>query len=647
MTLTRRMALFIASLLLLALGGALVIHTLAAKDVLQQQQDLRNRDSAASLALALTQQKGDLSAMTAVAPAQFDLGHYRHIALTNAQGQALINLESATVAPNTPGWFGALLPMDAAPGRAVVSSGWHELGTLTVAAHTSWSQEALWSASLHSASLLAVLAVLAALLTAFMLRAWQRPLQATVLQAQALARGQFIESPLPRLPELQELTNSMNTTVRRLRETFAGQAEQVAYLQRQAQLDSLTLLPMRQQLVEHLDRRLNQQDALGLLLVRVTPLEHINETHGRNAADNVLRQVGAVLARFSNAEPDSFAARLNGPDLALLLPLPSMAAITAPTLLRALTEAVAPLNVDAQVSVAASMALPNETADATLTNALSGLQTATANNGLYVDKPTPLGQTSVDTAATQAQIAAALNEHRAQIGHYPVLDSVGQLIHLECPLRLQLILGGPYLSASKWLPSARRSGLSPMVDLAAIRLALAGCAQDNKPRAVNVELSSLTDSGFVEEVGQSLAAQPQAAALLWVEWVETERCSDWNAAVRATRQWRSLGVRLGVEHAGGAPEQLAALRDLGLDYVKVDARHLRGVAGDARVRAYARSLSGLIRLLGLKVLAEGVDNNEDLEALWRMGFDGATGRALRLPSASEPTASPATNAVST
>ena len=88
-------------------------------------------------------------------------------------------------------------------------------------------------------------------------------------------------------------------------------------------------------------------------------------------------------------------------------------------------------------------------------------------------------------------------------------------------------------------------------------------------------LASLASPGFVDEVSTQLAAHPQAAGRLWVEWVETSSRGDWHAAGEATQHWRRYGVHIGVEHAGGAPEQLARLRDLGLDYVKVDARHLR------------------------------------------------------------------------
>jgi EAL domain-containing protein (putative c-di-GMP-specific phosphodiesterase class I)/GGDEF domain-containing protein len=632
MTLTQRMALFIAFILSLALGGALVIHTLAARDALLQQQDVRNRDAAASLALALSQHGADVVAMKTIAAAQFDLGHYRQIRLVAPDGQVLWNLQAGaaqTAGPaRAPAWFVRWLPVVAADGEALVSAGWRELGTLSVAAHTSWAQDSLWRASQRTAALLAGLALCAAALTAWMLRAWQRPLQDTVEQAQALARGQFVEAPLPRLPELQSLTRSMNTTVLRLRENFAGQAEQVAYLQRQAQLEPLTGLCLRAQFMETMNRRLAHQDGVGLVLVRVGPLERINALYGREAADSVLRQAGQVLARLADAEPDSLAARLSGSDMAWLLPLPGIANELAPGLLHALRDALLPLGLGVQVAVSVSGNVSVVDAETALSMAMPGLAQAAQGDGLHLGFASHAGAAFTDLAAWTAQIGSALDERRASIAEFPVLDPQGRLLHLECPLRLQLDPDGEYQSAAKWLPLARRCGLSARVDLRALQLALAAAQADARPRAVNVELASLTEPGFVAEVANLLAAHADAANLLWVEWVQSGARGDWVGAEQASHSWRQWGVRIGVEHAGAEPQHLAQLRDQGLDYVKVDAGHLRGAAADARVRAYAQSLSGLIRLLGLKVLAEGVENNDDLQVLWSLGFDGATGKAL-------------------
>ena len=655
MTLTQRMALFIAFIITLALGGALVIHTLAARDVLAQQQDMRNRDAAATLALALSHQGADVPAMKAVATAQFDLGHYRQIALRGADGKSLFTLQRQAPAPRTPAWFAALLPMNAADGEALVSAGWREIGTVSVAAHTAWAQESLWQASTRSAALLATLALLAAVLTAWMLRAWQRPLQGTVAQAQALARGQFVEAPVPKLPELQSLTRSMNTTVQRLRENFAGQAEQVAYLQRQAQLDDVTGLARRAQFVAALNRQLGppgsrgatappglgattpagpgpaRQDGLGLVLVRVGPLDRINMLHGREHADSVLRHAGQVLARAADAEPGRLAARLAGPDLALLLPLPATAIDAARALQQELLAVLLPLALGVEVHIVVSAGLPALDGEGALAQTLPGLGLALQSHGLHIIPGSLVQDQGAGLEAWASRIRDALQLQRAQLGEFPVLDAQGRLLHLECPLRLQLDKNGPYQSAAQWLPLARRSGLSPQVDQAALQLALTAIASDQRPRAINIELGSLATPGFIDHVTQALAAQPQAASRLWVEWVQSGQQSDWAAAEQASQAWRKLGVHTGVEHAGAAPQHLARLRDQGLDYVKVDAGHLRGAANLAPVRAYAQSLAGLIRLLGLKVLAEGVDSVDDLHTLWQLGFDGATGQALAGP----------------
>lgn len=618
-------------MLLLALGGALAIHIWSSRQTLQQQQDMRNRDAAAALALALSQQKGDAGAMRAVAAAQFDLGHYRRIELSRPAGQDGLRLEQKEPPARAPAWFVAMLPLKVAPGTALVSSGWTEVGTLQVEAHTGWAQESLWRASASTAGLLAGLAALAAALATALLRAWQRPLQATVAQAQALEQGRFVQADLPGLPELRQLTGAMNATVRRLREMFAHQAEQVAYLQRRAQLDPLTGLPLRQHCQQAMDRRLAQRDGLGLslILLRVAQLDQINQRHGHEATDAVLRSSAGVLLRQWHAEPDTLAGRLSGSDFVLCLPVPGMATEMAPGLWRALREAVDAVVPDVKLQMAALEAQTGPNAESLLAQANLALLRAEAGHGLQIEPLRPGATAVADLGAWQAQIGNALAEDRVQLGEFEVQDAQGQLIHLECPLRLQLDPHGAFLPAARWLAMARRCGLTPQVDQAAIRLALAACAADGRARAVNLALASLSAPGMVASVAAQLQGAPKAARLLAIEWVDGGGRGDWQAAEHAISVWQGLGVRMGVEHAGGAPEQLARLRDLGVQYVKVDGGHLRGAADDPAVGAYARSLVGLIQLLGLQALAEGIDRADDLAALWQLGFDGATGSALR------------------
>jgi EAL domain-containing protein (putative c-di-GMP-specific phosphodiesterase class I) len=234
--------------------------------------------------------------------------------------------------------------------------------------------------------------------------------------------------------------------------------------------------------------------------------------------------------------------------------------------------------------------------------------------------------------AWREQIADALEQGRVQIAAYPVIDPRGALIHLECPLRVQLEPGGEFQVARRWLALAARSRLLPAVDLTALDLALRAIAADGRPRCIHVTPASLASAEFAAAMQARLQARPEAAARLSIEWTEATHArnpaADQQALRAAAAGWRQLGVTIGVEHAGASPKSLHVLKDLGVHYVKVDAQHLRGLAGDEAVRGYAQSLLALIHGLGLKAIAEGIDEPRDLAAVWAIGYDGATGAAV-------------------
>ncbi len=641
MTMTSRIALLIAAVLLPALLGSLWLQTLAARDALQSELATRNQDAATSLALALSQQRGDMAALQTVAAAQFDLGHYRRLALQGPQGEDLFNRELAARQPAVPGWFVNALPIAAPAGRAAVSDGWRELGTLVVESQPGWVHTALWGAALRTAGFLAVLAVLALGATAWLLRGWRRPLQATVLQARAIEQGRFDTAVEPSQPELRELTRSMNAMVRRLKEVFSAQADQVALLQRQAQTDAVTGLLQRRHFVSRLADRLADPAAPGsaLLLVRVMRLDVVNERLGFEATDRLLAASAEVLLAYAHRVPGAAAGRLNGSDFGLLLPAAGVAQETAVSLAGALNASPLARAGSARYAVGGVDGLRGQASGAALAAADAALAEAEVTDAPVVEQADRRALDSAGARAWRSQIAEALEQGRTRLAEFPVIDASGQLIHLECPLRVQF--GPPptgfgsledaeaaYRPARDWLALAQRSRLMPRVDLAALDLVLDAITRDGVPRGVHVSQASLDEPGFIEIVAQRLAQSPAAARSLSIEWVESTQPAALHALREAATTWRALGVRLGVEHAGASPQALTQWHATRIDYVKIDARHLQGVASDDAVRGYAASLVALVHGLGLKALAEGITEEDDLAALWALGFDGATGTAV-------------------
>jgi len=427
----------------------------------------------------------------------------------------------------------------------------------------------------------------------------------------------------------------------KLRAAFDMQAGQVAAMQRQAQMDAVSGLPLRRIFVGQLQERLAEPGGPGatLLLVRVLQLDVINQRQGHDATDRLLGAVADVLMTYVDRVPGSFAGRLNGSDFALCLPVTGVALETAASLRSALAAAPAVRADGAQVVVGGVDGVHDSSAgdalaaaDAALARAEEAAATAGSDDSAGVVDLHGRGVPPLGARAWREQIASALNEERAQLAEYPVVDAHGKLLMLECPLRVQLVPGGDFEAAEHWLALARRSRLMPEVDLAALRLALRAVARDQRPRAVHVAAASMSSAAFVLAVDGLLAAAPAAARQMAVETVVNAAPSSGGAALAALAAaaavWRRRGLRIGVIHAGGSPQDLPALQGLGVDYVMVKAGHLRGVAADPAVRGYAQGLLALIRGLGLQVLAAGVDEDADLRALWTLGFDGVTGPVL-------------------
>jgi EAL domain-containing protein (putative c-di-GMP-specific phosphodiesterase class I)/GGDEF domain-containing protein len=626
----------LSSLAALMMLSTLLVVGPAACQALQSQRARTNGAEAAVLAAALAGAStgpssaaldADLSARLA---AVFDQTDALWVVLYPADGSSALIRRHAPTPTRSPAWFVRLLPIEARAGQARIGVGRRDLGRLEFQAQSADAQDALWDLCLSTAAwLLVSVAAAAGVLTSGWL-AWQRALRPLQAQTLALEQGRLIEIVPPEPATLQAMAGSLNKAVQRWRDVFAAQARQVALLQRQAQLDTVTGLPLRAGFISQLQQRLSGQGGPGaaVLLLHLPQLDLLNERQGREAIDRALAAVADPLLTYVERVNGAFAGRLNGSDFALCLPVSGVAHETAESLATALAAAPALRNAGATVLIAGVDGLLNTQVGVALAAADAALARTQADGQMVIDTLGELAAAAAGARAWREQIDAAVSEGRVQLAEFGVFDRHGALIHLECPLRVQLDPGGPYEPARRWLALARRSRLLPQVDLAAIDLALRACADDGQSRAVNAASASLATPDFIEQVTQRLAQSPLASALLAIECVQGPKPADTAALAEAAAAWRPFGVQLGVEHAGATPQHLTRLQNAGIDYVKIDGLHLRGLSRDPALLGYAQSLVALIHGLGLKALAEGIDDLRDLQALWPLDFDGATGPAL-------------------
>jgi diguanylate cyclase (GGDEF)-like protein len=419
---------------------------------------------------------------------------------------------------------------------------------------------------------------------------------------------------------------------------YAQQAEQVRLLQRQAQLDGLTGLPLRSHFLGLVQQRLDAAAGPGaaLLLLRVQQLDGLNQRLGFEATDRLLAALGEVLQTYVDRVPGTCAGRLNGSDFALCLPVAGVARETADSLHAALVAVPALRAARADVAVGGVDAVPPASPGTVLAAADAALAQAEARGAsgyspVVVQAWGGGAEPSAEGGerAWRAQIAAALADGRVQLQEVPVLDAAGHSLHLACRLSVQTLPDGPYQAAEGWFAWARRSRLLPVVDRVCMELALQAIATDGRARAVAASAQSLLSPGFIIDASEMLAASPRAAAMLTVECTDALReAAALPALAAAARAWRAWGVRMGVGPMDELALHLPALKAAGVRHVSLDVRTLPGLAEDAALRSYVQGLAALVHGLGLTVLASAVNDAAEAQILWGLGVDAASGAAL-------------------
>ena len=637
MSMYRQLWLAIVVSTLLALMGSLLASLLSARSYLETQLSMKNTDNAAALALTLSQSKPDAVSVELAVSALFDSGHYESIRVVDPMERLIVERAISVDEIDAPDWFARLLPLHATPGQARITDGWSQFGTVILVSHSRFAYAALWQSALQMLLALALAGLLGGALGTRILRRLKAPLGAVIEQAKAITERRFVTIDEPRVPELRQLAAAMNATVVRLKTMFAEEAARLENVRREAMCDALTGLANREHGMARLRAQLGSEETAGgaLLLVRLPDLTGVNRRLGRAVADDYLKRAANCVAACASTRPQGFASRLNGADFALVLPSEADLAGAAERLRKDLCEIAAPfLDIDPCVCLGSAHYVPGMPIGELLSLADAALAEAEAcGHSASRIAISGIEHQPGNAEAWARQIQGALAAERVKLVAFPVIRLDGRPLHVECPLRLKFADGEEWQPAGRFLPVAERLQLTSHLDLAAVRLGLAELAAqpDLAGLAINLSASSLAQASFRPALAVLLAAQPQAARRLWLELPESGALRHLQDLRMLCRELKSAGCRVGLEHYGHHFSQVGQLHDLGLDYLKIDASFVRGVADNVGNAAFLKGLAAIAHSIGLQVIAEGVANPADLAALGDLGFDGATGPGIVSP----------------
>lgn len=637
MSLFRQLWLAVIVSMLIAFSGSFVVSMLTARHYLEHQLAIKNTDNASSLALSVSQSPKDTTTIELLVSALFDSGQYALVRVMDPEGRVMAERTSPPVVGEVPQWFIKLFPIDSILGQAQISTGWTQVGVVQLVSHNAFAYQELWSGGIELLAWFAVASILVGLLGTQVLRRIKRPVDALVAQADAISERRFILIDEPRTPELNSLARAMNAMVVRLKAIFSEEAVRLEQVRREANLDSLTGLANRLYFMNQLDVALKSDDAppAGMLLIlRLADLAGINKRAGREAADEVLRRTGKAIAQQAEKFPGSSAARLNGADFALLLPGHAEPQSIAEGLLDTLRRMASAGLIDEERigHIATGLYEKGDSASGLLAGTDAALAAAESQGRLGWAKAESAAKAyATSNSDWKKLLEGAIDSQRLRLIEFPVSGSRGALLHLECPLRLQANEDGEWLAAGSFMPMASRLSMTTELDLAAVRLALDRIAAGVPAVAVNLSGESVREGHFRKRLQTLLAARNEQAANLWLEVAEIGAFQHFSEFREFCDSLRPLGCRLGIEHFGRQFSEIGRLHDIGLDYLKVDGSFIRSVDKQPGNQAFLKGLCSIAHNIGLTVIAESVQTAEELAILPELGFDGATGPAVRTP----------------
>lgn len=411
-------------------------------------------------------------------------------------------------------------------------------------------------------------------------------------------------------------------------------------LAHQALHDPLTHLPNRGLFVDRLEqglRRLERGDhLLAVLFVDLDRFKPINDRWGHAVGDQVLCEVARRLRHV--LRPHDTVARLGGDEFTILCEDLSGADEVHEVAMRVLETLAAPVRVEDQeiaLSASVGVALTDGgcVADQLLRDADAAMYEAKGRgrNRYEVFDQAMRERTSSRLEQTDA-LRRALDEGELRVFFQPEVQlsdestsGVEALVRWDHP-RLGLI--GP----DAFIPVAEDSGLILPLGEWVLREACRNVAAwpvppGGRPPVLSVNLSAqqLARPELVDSVVRILAETGLDPARLCLEITESVLMDDVESAIEALLGLKLLGVRLAIDDFGTGYSSLSYLRRFAVDVVKVDRSFVAGLGVDPAAEAIVAAVVNLCHALGLDVVAEGVESQEQLVALRALGCDRAQG----------------------
>jgi diguanylate cyclase (GGDEF)-like protein len=380
-----------------------------------------------------------------------------------------------------------------------------------------------------------------------------------------------------------------------------------------------------------------------ILYLDIDRLHVINETFGMHVGDDVIVSVADRMAKA--LPPGALSARISGDRLAALIPDSSMdgAAVIAEQI-RTASQAIVPRAGQGsfEVSVCVGVA-PIGRSDNSLAHALATAEIAckaAKDRGrnrveMFQDSDQSIIRRHTDILVI-GKLRDALDTDSFRLDAQPILPLRGNYGRPRFELLIRMLGDrGEIIPPGKFLSSAERYQLMPTVDRWVVRRACellsrhsASLGEEFARFAINLSGQSLQDESFLAFVIDQMKSTGLSPAVLCFELTETATIGNLEKAQNFMRTLQNLGCQFALDDFGTGVSSLAYLKDLSVNYLKIDGSFVRDAISNARSESMIKAIAQLAKVMCMETIAEYVETDALRVRMADLGVDYGQGFAM-------------------